>query len=319
MYPSDGSDRHQYGQGWSGVPAQPQEQQGYPGQPGYPQPGSPPPGYPQPEYPPPAYSQPGYPPPSAYPQPGYPQPGYPQPGYPPVATVPQRSGQGLLIGVVAAAAVVTMLTALVVYIATRPDGNDQTSPVTTPSSSGAVASSTVPTNPKRSADPSTGLEVGAGPVRVDVYVDYQCPPCSTFEEATEDVLAGYLTSNRITLSIHPVAFIDDRSENRYATRAAAAMACAYEEGKALEFHRHLLRNQPAEDTAGPTDEQLVSAGRSLGMGSGFGDCVSGQRKVGWVAEATEAAEDFGVEQVPALYVNRQKVQATKSALVTAVS
>jgi len=30
------------------------------------------------------------------------------------------------------------------------------------------------------------LPFGAGPVRVDVYVDYQCPPCSAFEAATAD-------------------------------------------------------------------------------------------------------------------------------------
>jgi protein-disulfide isomerase len=152
-----------------------------------------------------------------------------------------------------------------------------------------------------------------------VYVDYQCPPCSRFEADTSDVLTGDLSSKRIRLAIHPVAFTDSRSMNTYSTRAAAAMACAYEAGKLMEFHSYLLRNQPAEDTAGPTDAQLASAGASLGLGSGYADCVTKQRKVSWVAEATSAAQEFGVSSVPAVYVNGKTVQATRSDLMAAIA
>jgi protein-disulfide isomerase len=267
--------------------------------------------------------QPGYQPP---PPPGYVQPGYVQPGYPPAPTPPPRSGPSLQVWVIAGVAVLAMasVVAVALNVVSRAKGNQGAGPAAsvTPSSSGSATRSAppsgAPTNQRKTADPKTGLVVGSGPVRVDVYVDYQCPPCSTFEDATADVLNDYVSANRVTLSIHPVAFIDDRSKNKYATRAAAAAACAYEAGKLLAFHTYLLRNQPPEDTAGPTDTQLIAAGEGLGIGSGFDDCVSNRRKLDFVSQATAAAGSFGVSSVPAAYVNGRTVQVTRSALVSAV-
>ncbi|HEU5111166.1 MAG TPA: thioredoxin domain-containing protein, partial [Micromonosporaceae bacterium] len=189
-------------------------------------------------------------------------------------------------------------------------------PSTTP---GGEPSGDPSDGPRPTADPDEGLVAGTGPVRVDVYVDYQCPPCSTFELRTGGALDGYLASGRITLRIHPVAFVDERSKNNYATRAAAASACAYESGKLTEFHAHLLRNQPAEDTFGPTDEQLARAGRDLGLDEEFGRCVTEGRLVDWVARATSAAQADGVSSVPAVRVDGREVEAERADLVEAIT
>jgi protein-disulfide isomerase len=288
-----------------------------PGQPGY---GQQPtygqqPGYGQPDHGQPGYGQAGYPAPG-YAQPGHAQPGYgqyppgPQQGPPPLAPPPSNQRSHVL--VITGVAVVLMLVVVgfaAIMIVRSGDGEDDGGDNT----AGPGASSTVPP-----ASPRDGLVVGSGPVKVDVYVDYQCPPCATFEAATESALAGYVSSNRITLAIHPVAFIDDRSKNRYSTRAAAAMACAYEGGKTLELHGHLLRNQPPEDTAGPTDEQLAATGETPGLGAGFRQCVIKGDKVTWVRDATAAAQSAGVASVPAASVNGNEVDATADGLTKAV-
>lgn len=266
----------------------------------------------QPQYQPP---QDPYQPDQGFPPPVYP-PVYPPPQqqyYPPtsyVAAPPARSSTHLILIAVAAVAIVGMMVVggVALWAVSRPD----------PPAPGPTVAAPTPTAPRGPADPVQGLAVGTGEVQVDVYVDYQCPPCSTFEELTSDVLEGYLASDRVTLSIHPVAFIDRRSKNKYSTRSAAAMACAHEQGKTLEFHSYLLRNQPEEDTAGPTDPELVIAGNALGMGAEWGTCVTQGQKLGWVDEATDAANDYGVESVPAVYVNDDPVKATKSDLVTAI-
>jgi protein-disulfide isomerase len=298
MYPG-GSD--QYGDG--------SQYGAYPQQPGHPQPGYEQPGYQQP-----GYQQ------QAYQQPAHPHAPYQQPGYPAgaVQPPPPKSNQGIVIGIIAAVAIIAMssVVGVALYVVNREDGEDGGDRRTASSQSPSAAPSSAV--PQRAADPKAGLDVGTGPVRVDVYVDYQCPPCSTFEAATADLLNGYIASKRVTVHIHPVAFIDNRSKNAYATRAAAAMACAYEAGRTLEFHSYLLRNQPAEDTAGPTDAQLASAGGSVGLGSGFEECVSSRRMVPWVVQATAAARDYGVASVPAVYVNSRKYQATRADVDNAI-
>jgi protein-disulfide isomerase len=320
-----GQQHPQPGYGQPGQPGQPRPpgQPAQPGQPGYP-PGYQPPGYP-PEYQPPAAYPPAYPQQAAYPpavQQGYPTPGYPPAGYPPSGyppAGPPRSNQRTQILVVAGVAIVAMVAVLgfaVFFINRSGDDGSGPGPTTARSAdSGASGGASAPAE----ADPATGLRAGSGPVRVEVYVDYQCPPCSTFEQATGDALQDYVSANRITLSVHPVAFIDNRSRNKYSTRAAAAVACAYDAGKLLEFHAHLLENQPLEDTEGPTDREFVAWGATMGLGTGFEECVIGQRKLGWVRQATSAAQAHGVASVPAAYVNDQKVGTTESDLVTAIT
>jgi len=310
MYPGGGPDQNPHDNGWSGEPRPPEYQA--------PQdPYLPDTGYVQPPYQQPQYQQPVYP--QGYPQPGYPQPGYPPTiHYPPAPVQPSRTSQGILVLAVAVIAVfaIVVVGGVAAWVVTRPENRTATGPSSTTSPS--VPASSAQAVPPGPADPVDGLAIGSGPVRVDVYVDYQCPPCSQFEESTGDVLAEYVSAQRVTLSIHPVAFIDDRSKNNYATRSAAAMACAYEQGKGAEFHSYLLRNQPAEDTAGPTDEHLIIAGNALGLGQGFDTCVSDQQRIDWVSEATSAAERHGVSSVPAVYVNDRSVQTTRSSLVTAI-
>jgi protein-disulfide isomerase len=304
MYPG----QYQNGDGWSGQPGDPNQQ--WPPQPGYQQPGYAQPGYQQPGYAQPAYPQPGY---GQYQQPAYPQPYQPQAGPP----QPPRSNRSHVI-VVAAVAIVAMLSVLgvAVVVANRSGDDPEPGPTT---AGGGSASAPAGGDSKPAGDPAEGLVVGSGPVRVDIYVDYQCPPCSTFEAATGDILSSNISSGRITLRIHPVAFIDDRSKNIYATRAAAAAACAHDGGKTLEFHNYLLEHQPPEDTAGPTDEELARAGASLGLNAEFSSCVTGGKRLAWVAQATSAAQKYGVNSVPAAYVNDRKIDATKAGLVDAIT
>lgn len=286
MYPDGGDpNRWQQPQPGYGQPQYGQPQQGQPQQ-GQPQYGQPPYG-----------QQPGY---GQYPPPGYGQ-------FPPAGPPPSNRSHILVItGVAVVLMLIVVGFAAFVVVGSGDDDDGK-------KTAGPGPSSTVPP-----ASPRDGLTVGSGPVKVDVYVDYQCPPCSTFEAATESALAGYVSANRVTLRIHPVSFIDSRSKNRYSTRAAAAAACAYDGGKTLEMHGHLLRNQPPEDTAGPTDEQLAGTGETLGLGAGFRQCVIGGEKVGWVGEATGAAKAAGVTAVPAAFVDGEKIDTSADALTRAV-
>ena len=320
MFPGDGSGQYQQGDGWSGPPqggGDPNQWPGYGqpyGQPAQGQPGYPQPGYGQPTYPQQGYQQPTHQQPAGYgQQPGYQQPYQPLLG-PPQPPRPNRTG----LVVVAAVAIVAMLSVVgvAVYLANKP--GDEPGPTKT-TGGGSASAQPGGGEEKPAPDPSAGLTVGSGPVHVDIYVDYQCPPCSSFEASTGDILSSNISANRVTLAIHPVAFIDNRSKNNYATRAAAAAACAHDGGKTLEFHNYLLEHQPPEDTAGPTDEELVRAGSSLGLGASFASCVTGGKRVAWVGQATSAAKDHGVSSVPAAYVDSRKIDATKADLVNAIT
>ncbi len=329
MYPGGDSGQYQHGEGYPGVPGQPappnypQSPNPYPQQPGYQPPTYQQPSYQQPAYQQPGYQQPDYQQPPVYQQPpAYQQPGYQPPGYPQYAPPPAPKSQRSQVMLVAAVAVVAMLAVVgvAIYVVVNSGGKDNPDPGP-PVAGGSASAGASPSKAaaKKTPAPGDGLTVGSGPVRVDIYVDYGCPPCSTFEEAAGDQLAQYVTSDKITLGIHPVVFIDERSKNKYSSRAAAAVACANDGDKLLEYSNYLLQHQPAEDTTGPSNDELISDGRALGLGSDFASCVSGGQKASWVAQATTAAQTYGVSSVPAAYVNGEKTNATKQDVVSAVT
>jgi protein-disulfide isomerase len=136
-----------------------------------------------------------------------------------------------------------------------------------------------PVVPAYTATASGGVvTAGNGPIVVDVYEDFLCPVCERFEERYGEELTTALNEGRITVRYHSVAILDELTDPPgYSTRAANANLCATQAGIFPAYHARLFDEQPAEGSAGLTDEQLIAFGTELGA------------DIGDVAAATEAA------------------------------
>ncbi len=150
---------------------------------------------------------------------------------------------------------------------------------------------------------------GDGPVTIDVYEDFLCPICGDFEEAYGDELEQAAASGRATVRYHPVAILDGLSDPEgYSTLAAATAFCAADAGVFSTVHESLFATQPDEGGSAWTRAQLVSLGRELGAGEGFGRCVDGEG-----AQRVESATRQGMQEAsgpngfgtPAVLVNGQ--------------
>ncbi|WP_020017282.1 DsbA family protein [Promicromonospora sukumoe] len=151
----------------------------------------------------------------------------------------------------------------------------------------------------------TGIPVGAdgaagttneGAKTLDVYVDYMCPICGQFEQTNSASIAEMREAGDITLVVHPVAILDRASQGtEYSTRAASASAWVAD--KAPEqfsaFHDALFASQPAENTAGLSDEQIAQVAEQAGVpadvAAGITDGDAKDTFEEWVAASTEAA------------------------------
>lgn len=112
------------------------------------------------------------------------------------------------------------------------------------------------------------------PVTIDVYEDFLCPVCGSFEDAYGEALERAAADGRATVRYHPVAILDEASEPEgYSTLAAGAAFCAAESGVFPGVHDSLFGTQPAEGGPAWTQAQLVELGRDLGAGDGFARCV----------------------------------------------
>ncbi|MFF0311787.1 DsbA family protein [Streptosporangium sp. NPDC004379] len=169
-----------------------------------------------------------------------------------------------------------------------------------------------------SAD-GAGIVVGAGPVTVDVFLDFLCPFCRRFEESAGPVVERLAVDGVASVVYHPMGFLDSLSPDRYSSRAAAASGCAADAGRFVEYARVLFGSQPAEGGPGLSDEELVEAGEAAGVESGsFGGCVRSGVYSEWVGFVTAMAGRAGVEATPSVLVDGLVVSADASSIVGAV-
>ena len=118
------------------------------------------------------------------------------------------------------------------------------------------------------------VTAGTGPVVVDVYEDFLCPVCERFEQRYGNELTTALNEGKVTAKFHTIAILDDKSNPAgYSSRAANAALCAVPAGIYPQYHKKLFAEQPAEGSAGLSDDQLIAFGTDLGAKGDFAGCV----------------------------------------------
>jgi protein-disulfide isomerase len=173
--------------------------------------------------------------------------------------------------------------------------------------------------PGVAAGDDSGIPVGDGPVKIDVYADFICPACKQYEEATQSTIDTALAENKITLIFHPVAFLDRTTSTQYSTRSSAASGCAAGGGKFREYVKALFANQPPEGGAGLSDDELIRIGGEVGLtGDDFESCVRDGTYKPWTAHVTDVASERGVTGTPTIFVNGKEIERTPEALTEAI-
>lgn len=184
--------------------------------------------------------------------------------------VPQSSVQKNRLPMIAAGVVLALVVVVAggwYYLTTR-----AVTPTYTATASGAV------------------VTAGTGPVVIDVYEDFLCPGCLALEKRDGNQIAKALNDGKLTVKYHMLGLLDARTKPAgYSTRAADASLCAAAAGIYGAYHQKLFSAQPAENSAGLTDDQLVSYGTDLGAAGDFATCVKGTTHDSAIKKETDAA------------------------------
>jgi protein-disulfide isomerase len=114
-------------------------------------------------------------------------------------------------------------------------------------------------------------------VTVDVYEDFLCPICGTFEKTYGAKLREQVEAGTVKVRYHVLPLLVRLSKPEgYSRDSANAALCAADAGKFTEYHDSLFAKQPKENGAGYTKDQLVKLGTDLGIvGDTFKSCVDG--------------------------------------------
>jgi protein-disulfide isomerase len=132
-----------------------------------------------------------------------------------------------------------------------------------------------------------------GTANIAIYADYLCPFCEQFETTNGAAIASAVTAGTATLEYHPISILDNGSNGtKYSTRSANAVACVanYEPTKFLDVNAALFANQPAENSDGLSDTDLISLAGTAGVTDpAITKCINDRTFSAWVGKATARA------------------------------
>jgi protein-disulfide isomerase len=231
----------------------------------------------------------------------------------------ERRTRVLLQGGIALAAVaIIAVVGLIIWQSVRPAGPGPANMASDgiQISQGAIATETPAL---ASDDDPVPTEREDGVLDIRMYVDYFCPICNVFEQTNGEYITGLMENGDTTVEIHPIAILDRLSQgSRYSTRATNAAACVaeYSPNQYYDWHNLMFQNQPAENTSGLSDDELIGITEqaSVENADDVASCIRDQQFRGWVSASTARAlngplPDADVENVegtPTIIVNGVK-------------
>ena len=146
--------------------------------------------------------------------------------------------------------------------------------------------------------------------QIDIWEDFQCPACRSFEAVNNEYIKKVIAEKKAKVVFHPLTFIGERSSNgvNESIIAANASACAMDEGKFLEMHELLYQNQGAENSGRYSKEFMVMLGIKAGLSSAkFQDCVSNGNYDDWTQASASFAAVKNVNSTPTVTVNGKEL------------
>lgn len=157
----------------------------------------------------------------------------------------------------------------------------------------------------------------AGAPKVDLYEDFQCPGCRSFEEILGPTVEEQAKAGKVELTYHVKNFLDDRYTGAHSTRAAIGTFCASDAGKFQEFHDAVFANQPAVEGEGWTDAQLKGFAEDSGITgtalTTWESCLKAQKYANYVNSVEEASNKDGIQGTPSMRINGKDINITEEA------
>lgn len=134
---------------------------------------------------------------------------------------------------------------------------------------------------------------------INIFIDYSCPACATFEQLNGPLLRTWLENGTATVEYHILSFRDAQTAGtRYATRAGNSAACVAEHSpdRFFEFSELLLANQPiAPERLELTDSELFQVAQASGVENldAVETCINDETFSSWILATSKVTMQSG--------------------------
>ncbi|MEI7797131.1 MAG: thioredoxin domain-containing protein [Actinomycetes bacterium] len=148
---------------------------------------------------------------------------------------------------------------------------------------------------------------------IDIWEDFQCPSCKAFEGTNGDALRALVVEKKAKIVFHPLSFLGPES-----VYAANGAACAADQGKFLEYHALMYKNQPAENSGAWSNEGVIATAAAAGVtGPEFEACVNKGKYAGWVGNVGSEGSKQNINSTPTVFINGKEVDRASGAYYSA--
>jgi protein-disulfide isomerase len=152
---------------------------------------------------------------------------------------------------------------------------------------------------------------------LDIWEDFQCPNCGGFEAANRAKIEDLISTGKAKVVYHTWDFLDQNWAGKTpnpdsSQRAAIGAACAWDQGKFLQYHDQVFGNQPATEGQGWTDQQLEQFAKDAGVPDTqkFDQCLSARTYAGFLSQVNAQADKQQIVGTPTFLVNGQQVNVS---------
>ena len=194
-----------------------------------------------------------------------------------------KSNNGMLVTVLALIAIAVLVLGGVVYFAQK---GGEANPITF----GETA------DPQIEISDEGVVAVGEAdaPV-VQIWEDYMCPACGSFEAQYGEPIATAVEGGDLRVEFHTLNFLDGQSgSGEYSTRALAAVQCVAAKSDLSTFFdvkNAFFAQQPAEGGGDLTASELASTAESAGADDDTVECISNVETNGGIDKASDSADN----------------------------
>jgi protein-disulfide isomerase/uncharacterized membrane protein YphA (DoxX/SURF4 family) len=161
---------------------------------------------------------------------------------------------------------------------------------------------------------------------VDIFEDFLCPICQTFEQSAGATLEADIKANKAQTRYHEISILDASSKgNRYSSRSANAALCASDVSvdAFVKYHDILFKAsvQPKENSNGRPDSDFITYAGQAGLTAAevttFTTCVQTEQHKALVLGTTDDASKRGITGTPTVLVNGKKLKTADLPSLTA--
>lgn len=145
-------------------------------------------------------------------------------------------------------------------------------------------------------------------VKIDIFEDFQCSACQTYQERYESQVFQQIVSPGLaSYEFHQYPFLDDNNVDKASDRAALASECAAEQNRFWDYKKILFVNR----TGNPDQfsvARLTAFAKSLSLDvDQFETCLQSQKYLAELETGLNLGNELGVKGTPSVFVNGQEV------------